>query len=94
MFFSFSLYLLIFPFTTISAFLLQRKQFLMTLLLLEALALALLINAFFSTLSTLFLALIILPMAGCEASLGLSLLVIMARQFGSDMLSNLTMNKW
>nr|ARI47101.1 NADH dehydrogenase subunit 4L [Phascolosoma sp. MZK-2017] len=84
----------IFPLTALVSFLIQRKQFLMALLVLESLALALLMVAFFSSLSSLFMGLVILPMAACEASIGLALLVVMARQFGSDLLSNLTMNKW
>ena len=93
MFLSLSIFLLIFPISSFISLLLQRKQFLTTLLFLEALALALLITALFSTLSSLYLALIILPLAACEARIGLALLVTIARQFGSDILRNLTTNK-
>jgi len=84
---------LLFPFTAISSFLLQRKQFLLALLILEALALSLLLTALFSSLSSLFLALVILPIAACEARIGLALLVVIARHFGSDLLKNLTVRK-
>nr|YP_009871074.1 NADH dehydrogenase subunit 4L [Phascolosoma similis]QKS32586.1 NADH dehydrogenase subunit 4L [Phascolosoma similis] len=94
MFFSLPVLLTLFPLMGLTTLLLQRKQFLMSLLALEILALALTLLALISSTAVMYYMLIILPMAACEASVGLALLVNSTRQFGSDMLSNLTMSKW
>nr|YP_009871087.1 NADH dehydrogenase subunit 4L [Siphonosoma cumanense]QKS32599.1 NADH dehydrogenase subunit 4L [Siphonosoma cumanense] len=94
MFFSMNLFTILFPISSTLSLLAHRRQFLMALLFLEALALSLATLASFSTYSNLFMILIILTFAACEASLGLALLVVMTRSFGSDLLLNLTNNKW
>nr|QWC36315.1 NADH dehydrogenase subunit 4L [Phascolosoma scolops] len=94
MFFSTAFILSSFPMWALITLLLQRKQFLMALLALEVLALSLVMILLFSSMKSLFLLLLILPMAACEASVGLALLVSSTRHFGSDMLSNLTTSKW
>nr|AWK60897.1 NADH dehydrogenase subunit 4L [Phascolosoma esculenta] len=94
MFFSMILLISLFPAWPLITLLLQRKQFLMALLALEVLALSLVMVLLFSSMKSLFFLLLMLPMAACEASVGLALLVSSTRHFGSDMLSNLTMSKW
>nr|QGZ10018.1 NADH dehydrogenase subunit 4L [Eisenia nordenskioldi nordenskioldi] len=75
----------------------NQSHFLMTLLSLEGITLSLVlfvpitlsvINAPNATISVM-----LLTFGACEASLGLSLMVLMSRSFGSDMLKSLTMNK-
>nr|WOA00245.1 NADH dehydrogenase subunit 4L [Phascolosoma sp. f LL-2023] len=94
MFLSLPMFLTLFPMMGMITLLLQRKQFLMSLLALEILALALTLLALTNSTTMMYYMLIILPMAACEASIGLALLVNSTRQFGSDMLNNLTMSKW
>nr|QGZ10006.1 NADH dehydrogenase subunit 4L [Eisenia nordenskioldi nordenskioldi] len=75
----------------------NQSHFLMTLLSLEGITLSLVLyvpismsamNASNSSVSVM-----LLTFGACEASLGLSLMVLMSRSFGSDMLKSLTMNK-
>ena len=94
MFFSINVISIIFPITALFSLINHRRQFLIALLYLEALALSLALLSILSIYSNLFIVLIILTFAACEASLGLALLVVMTRSFGSDLLINLTANKW
>nr|AMA06958.1 NADH dehydrogenase subunit 4L [Sipunculus nudus] len=82
------------PFLTLLTLMLARKQLLMGLLALEAsmLVLTILLSST-SPMHTLSI-ITLLTMAACEASVGLAILVLMTRATGSDMLSNLSLNKW
>nr|YP_009370156.1 NADH dehydrogenase subunit 4L [Pontoscolex corethrurus]ANJ60060.1 NADH dehydrogenase subunit 4L [Pontoscolex corethrurus] len=85
------------PFVTITNLIINQYHLLMTLLSLEGVMLTLvllaplmltLVNA-----PNISLSVILLSMGACEASLGLSLMVIMSRNYGTDMLNLLSMNK-
>jgi len=94
-----SLFILIqiIPVVTLVAFIIQQHHLLIALLTLEGvtlrivivLPLALRIN--YTSLGL--IRIIILSLGACEARLGLALLVLLARSYGSDMVSNLTINK-
>nr|QYK19532.1 NADH dehydrogenase subunit 4L [Neoamphitrite affinis] len=84
-------------FVIIMSFILQRKHMLMALLCLEAIILSLVLMLIMNwsplpqNMTPLFI--ILLTLGACEASLGLALLVSMARSVGTDMLNLLTNNK-
>nr|YP_010492264.1 NADH dehydrogenase subunit 4L [Aporrectodea tuberculata]UWM94575.1 NADH dehydrogenase subunit 4L [Aporrectodea tuberculata]UWM94588.1 NADH dehydrogenase subunit 4L [Aporrectodea tuberculata]UWM94601.1 NADH dehydrogenase subunit 4L [Aporrectodea tuberculata]UWM94614.1 NADH dehydrogenase subunit 4L [Aporrectodea tuberculata] len=75
----------------------NQSHFLMTLLSLEGITLSLVLfvplslsvaNAPNTSISVM-----LLTFGACEASIGLSLMVLMSRSYGTDMLNSLTMNK-
>nr|YP_009744338.1 NADH dehydrogenase subunit 4L [Aporrectodea rosea]QIE13193.1 NADH dehydrogenase subunit 4L [Aporrectodea rosea] len=75
----------------------NQSHFLMTLLSLEGITLSLILfvpmtlsmmNAPNASISVM-----LLTFSACEASIGLSLMVLMSRSYGTDMLSSLTSNK-
>nr|QGX86597.1 NADH dehydrogenase subunit 4L [Lumbricus rubellus] len=75
----------------------NQSHFLMTLLSLEGITLSLVLFVPI-TLTTInapnaSISIILLTFGACEASLGLSLMVLMSRSYGTDMLNSLTMNK-
>uniref|UniRef100_A0AAT9J411 NADH-ubiquinone oxidoreductase chain 4L n=1 Tax=Haementeria sp. COZEM-ANN-HIR-001/002 TaxID=3157987 RepID=A0AAT9J411_9ANNE len=76
---------------------LRKNNFLHLLLCLEMLTLSMLmylmINMLMINMNTPLLSVIMLTLGACEASLGLSILVLMVRMYGNDMIKNLTMNK-
>nr|QZL13459.1 NADH dehydrogenase subunit 4L [Pherusa bengalensis] len=86
--------LTLFPIMT---FLLQKKHLLMMLLSLEGMILTLALTMATVMLSmnptSLFITLFLLALGACEAALGLSLLVIMSRSYGTDMVQSLSINK-
>nr|YP_009131418.1 NADH dehydrogenase subunit 4L [Sclerolinum brattstromi]AIL54778.1 NADH dehydrogenase subunit 4L [Sclerolinum brattstromi] len=91
---------LIFPiliFSSFIAFVLQRRHLLMTLLILESITLMTMILAAVTfgapAQFNITVILVIMTMAACEASLGLALMVLMMRSYGSDMIKLLSINK-
>jgi len=92
-----TLILSIIPIIAILALILQQSHLLITLLVLEALALSLVLLLPLALTSSLInlgvLRIILLSFRACEASLGLSLLIIMSRTSGSDLVLSLSMNK-
>nr|YP_010437791.1 NADH dehydrogenase subunit 4L [Eisenia andrei]UTB53923.1 NADH dehydrogenase subunit 4L [Eisenia andrei] len=75
----------------------NQTHFLMTLLSLEGITLSLVLFVPL-TLSVMSapntsVSVMLLTFGACEASIGLSLMVLMSRSFGTDMLNSLTMNK-
>nr|YP_001994400.1 NADH dehydrogenase subunit 4L [Terebellides stroemii]ABW76480.1 NADH dehydrogenase subunit 4L [Terebellides stroemii] len=84
-------------FSSTASLLIQRKHLLMSLLSLEAMMLSMACFIMFSIGSTIqwnpFLFIVVLTFGACEASLGLSLLVIITRTSGSDMMKTLSSSK-
>ena len=77
-------------FRCIISFISQRRHLLICLLGLEGILLGLMLIYFtFSSPGDLFILFSILRFAACEASLGLSCLVIIVRSYGSDIFSSL-----
>lgn len=79
------------------ALIIQHTHFLISLFCLEAIILSMIIlisiiNIYIS-IYTPFISIILLTLGACEARLGLSLLVIISRSSGSDILNSLTINK-
>ena len=78
-------------------FLIQRQHFLISLFSLEGMILTLVaiiplsLTILYIQLTT--ISIIILTFGACEASLGLSLIVIISRHYGSDMLKSISVNK-
>lgn len=92
------IYLLISSYiATLVSFFIHHSKFLLSLLCLEGILLSLVILIPFSisyySNPTYTTALIILTMGACEARLGLSLVVKISRNNGSDNISILTINK-
>nr|FAA04178.1 TPA: NADH dehydrogenase subunit 4l [Bdellodrilus illuminatus] len=89
--------LYLFPMITLLNLMKNNKKFLMSLLSLEMITLSLilfiLLNMYFYNSINLVLLIMILTFSACEASIGLSLLVIMSRSMGSDKLNFLNMMK-
>ncbi len=85
------------PVVILIAFLMHQHHLLIALLALEGvtlrlvLALPLALRANYTSLGV--LRIIILSIGACEARLGLALLVLLARSYGSDIINNLTINK-
>lgn len=77
--------------------LIQYNHLLITLLALEGIMLSLVLYVpiiiIFSRVPLAFLSLIILTLGACEAALGLSLLVLIARSYGNDLIKSLSINK-
>ena len=86
--------LIIFP---IISFLIQKKHLLILLLSLEGviLSLVLILSIISFSLKTinLFTPIFLLAIGACEAALGLSLLVVITRFYGSDLINSLSINK-
>nr|YP_009171126.1 NADH dehydrogenase subunit 4L [Drawida japonica]AIR76351.1 NADH dehydrogenase subunit 4L [Drawida japonica] len=97
MFNSVMIYIFLMPVVAMLNLILNQYHFLMALLSLECitLSLVLFIPISLSMISSpnLSLSILILTLGACEASLGLSLMVMMSRSYGTDMLKSLTMNK-
>nr|YP_010725972.1 NADH dehydrogenase subunit 4L [Helobdella europaea]WDY83667.1 NADH dehydrogenase subunit 4L [Helobdella europaea] len=74
-----------------------KKHFLHILLCLEVLTLSMLLylSFFMTTYNMLMplLSVVMLTLGACEASLGLTLLVIMVRLYGNDMIKNISLSK-
>nr|QUT13273.1 NADH dehydrogenase subunit 4L [Nais communis] len=75
----------------------NSKHLLMALLYLEAFMLSLvmlipLTLIIFSS-QSMFISIVLLSVGACEASLGLAMMVMMSRTYGSDLMSSTTMNK-
>nr|YP_010481482.1 NADH dehydrogenase subunit 4L [Drawida ghilarovi]UIX22934.1 NADH dehydrogenase subunit 4L [Drawida ghilarovi]UIX22947.1 NADH dehydrogenase subunit 4L [Drawida ghilarovi] len=94
---SIMLIIFIMPVIALINLILNYSHFLMSLLSLECITLSLVLmvpmTLYISLCSNPTISIIILTLGACEASLGLSLMVIMSRTYGSDMLNSLTMNK-
>nr|QGZ09941.1 NADH dehydrogenase subunit 4L [Eisenia nordenskioldi nordenskioldi] len=75
----------------------NQSHFLMTLLSLEGITLSLVLfvpmTLSVMSASNTAISVMLLTFGACEASLGLSLMVLMSRSYGTDMLSSLSMNK-
>nr|YP_010869763.1 NADH dehydrogenase subunit 4L [Dendrobaena veneta]WGU49271.1 NADH dehydrogenase subunit 4L [Dendrobaena veneta] len=85
------------PMVAILNLITNQSHFLMTLLSLEGITLSLVlfvpISLSLINISNPMVSVILLTFGACEASIGLSLLVLMSRSYGTDMLSSLTVNK-
>ena len=82
---------------TILGIISQRNSLLITLLCLEAMALSLVLFAALicgtSNQIEIFMSLILLVFAACEAAIGLSILVSITRRYGSDNIKIVTASK-
>nr|YP_009400213.1 NADH dehydrogenase subunit 4L [Zeylanicobdella arugamensis]AQT26251.1 NADH dehydrogenase subunit 4L [Zeylanicobdella arugamensis] len=82
---------------TIFNVIMHNFQLLMTLLSLELITLSMVMLVTFIMMNnnsiTPSIMIIMLTMSACEASLGLSMMVIMSRKFGNDMMKHVTMSK-
>jgi len=82
---------------TTVALIIQFSHFLMSLFCLERiiLCIVLFIPLIYCTSTLLFpqIRIILLTFGACEASLGLRILVVMSRSYGSDIINNLSINK-
>nr|QWT29501.1 NADH dehydrogenase subunit 4L [Erpobdella sp. JP-2021] len=89
--------ILIIPLITIMNLLLHHKSLLLTLLSLEAITLGslmLLMNTMMLMNSNSpIISILMLTIGACEASLGLTLLVLMSRQYGNDLVMSLSLSK-
>ena len=85
-----------FIFTT-SSLLINHSHFLIRLLCLEGIILSLVLliptSLYIVSSSYSSIRLIILRFGACEASIGLRIMVIISRQYGSDKIKNLSLNK-
>nr|YP_010713490.1 NADH dehydrogenase subunit 4L [Barbronia yunnanensis]WDA96191.1 NADH dehydrogenase subunit 4L [Barbronia yunnanensis] len=92
-----SMIISIIPLITIINLLLHHKFLLLTLLSLEAITLGslmLLMNTMMLMNSNnAIISILMLTIGACEASLGLTLLVLMSRQYGNDLVSSLNLSK-
>ena len=83
--------------TTLIAIISQRKSLLITLLCLEAIVLSLVlfmaISCGASNQTEIFTGLLLLVFGACEGAIGLSILVSITRQHGSDNINILTASK-
>lgn len=75
----------------------NKNHLLISLLALERLILRLAIlipiNIIFSNVQSLFIRVILLSIGACEARLGLALIVIISRTYGSDIIKSLSIRK-
>ena len=72
----------------------QRKHLLIALLAFEGIILGLIrLYIFISPNSDMFIAIILLTIGACEASLGLACLVNITRSYGNDHISSITLSK-
>lgn len=78
-------------------FITNKNHLLLSLLALERLILRLVIlitaNLLFSNIQSLFIRVILLSVGACEARLGLALIVIISRTYGSDIIKSLSLRK-
>ena len=85
------------PIIIVASFVLRQSHLLISLLSLEGLILRIVLTLplilSIGALKLAILRVVILTLGACEARLGLALIVIMARNYGSDMVSNLSINK-
>lgn len=85
------------PIIAIINLIINKSHFLHVLLCLEIITLSMLLYLSFYfiifNLSTPLLSVIILTLGACEARLGLTLLVIIVRIFGNDILKNISVRK-
>nr|QNZ88943.1 NADH dehydrogenase subunit 4L [Hemiclepsis yangtzenensis] len=85
------------PIMAIMNLMLNKNHFLHILLCLEVMTLSMVLFLslkFLSmNMSTPLISVVILTLGACEASLGLTLLVLMVRSFGNDNLNNISTNK-
>lgn len=90
-------FIFLMPVVAMFNLILNQYHFLMALLSLECitLSLVLFVPARFSLIeaSNMSLRILILTLGACEASLGLRLMVIISRSYGTDILKSLTVNK-
>lgn len=84
-------------YTTSIAFLFQRTHLLISLFCLEGIILSLVLYIpsiiYYSNIILPTISIIILTFGACEARLGLSLIVLISRSYGSDIIQSLTTNK-
>ena len=89
--------IIIIPIITIINLLLHHKYLLLTLLSLEAITLGILIfiiNTYIIiTINFSIVSILILTVGACEARLGLTLLVLISRYYGNDLVKNLRLSK-
>nr|QLY90143.1 NADH dehydrogenase subunit 4L [Erpobdella testacea] len=89
--------ILMIPLITAMNLLLHHKYLLITLLSLEAITLGTLMfimNTYMMvSMNMPIVSILILTVGACEASLGLTLLVLMSRYYGSDLVKNLSLSK-
>lgn len=94
-----SLFLLLIICTLISSsgFLLNKKHLLISLLYLESFILALVLLYPIATIQTsaylIHYRIILLATGACEARIGLALIVIIMRTYGSDIINSISLNK-
>nr|UTY22725.1 NADH dehydrogenase subunit 4L [Hirudo nipponia]WDA96067.1 NADH dehydrogenase subunit 4L [Hirudo nipponia] len=92
-----SMLILVMPIVCIINVVFHITSLLMVLLSLEAMMLSIMImlisTMMFIEMNVPMVCVLILSMGACETSLGLSLLVIMSRSYGSDMVNLLSMSK-
>nr|YP_010258384.1 NADH dehydrogenase subunit 4L [Tonoscolex birmanicus]AGW95957.1 NADH dehydrogenase subunit 4L [Tonoscolex birmanicus] len=85
------------PLLAMTNMMFNQAHFLMTLLSLEGITLSLVLFIPLILMNThapnAALTVILLTFGACEASLGLGLMVLMSRSYGSDMLKSLTLTK-
>lgn len=85
------------PLIAMVALIIQQSHLLITLLTLERLILSIILliplTLTYSRINLNTLRVILLSFGACEASLGLRLLVTISRTMGTDLVSNLTINK-
>lgn len=81
----------------ITGLIINRKHLLIALLYLEAFILRLVILIPFSisvfSSQSIFISIVLLSVGACEASLGLALIVIISRTYGSDLIKSIRINK-
>jgi NADH-ubiquinone oxidoreductase chain 4L len=75
----------------------NKNHLLISLLALESLILRLVIliptNILISNIQSLFFSIVLLSIGACEARLGLALIVIISRTYGSDIIKSLSLRK-
>nr|YP_010713444.1 NADH dehydrogenase subunit 4L [Batracobdella cancricola]WDA96145.1 NADH dehydrogenase subunit 4L [Batracobdella cancricola] len=85
------------PIIALINLMLHKKHFLHILLCLEVMTLSMLLflsmKFLLMNMSIPLCSVVILTLGACEASLGLTLLVLMVRSFGNDNLNNISTNK-
>nr|YP_010688067.1 NADH dehydrogenase subunit 4L [Torix tukubana]WBR65248.1 NADH dehydrogenase subunit 4L [Torix tukubana] len=89
--------MLLLPIMAFLNLMLNKSHFLHILLCLEVMTLSMLmflsLKFLFINMSIPLISVVVLTLGACEASLGLTLLVLMVRSFGNDNLSNISTNK-
>nr|CVK87300.1 NADH dehydrogenase subunit 4L [Haementeria officinalis] len=89
--------MMLLPLIAMINLMLYKNYFLHLLLCLEVITLSMLmyltLNMLMINMNIPLISVIMLTLGACEASLGLSVLVIMVRMYGNDHINNLSMNK-